>query len=196
VKLEHAFEVPASPQATLTLLLDAERVVPCLPGAELTEQVDERTWKSTMTVKLGPVSMDFLNDVQLVEVDEDRGYVRMEASGRDTRGKGGANATIESHLVPVEGGTRVEMNTDMRFSGQAAQLGRPSLVTDMSTKMVNQFADCLRAKLSAATPAEEAQAAEQHHKPISGLSLIISALVGAIGRLLGRGPKPRQGGSA
>jgi uncharacterized protein len=200
VKLEHAFEVPASPEATLALLLDAERVVPCMPGTELTEVVDERTWKAKMTVKLGPVGMDFLNDVKLVEVDEANGHVHMEASGRDTRGKGGANAQIDARVLPVDGGTRVEMSTDLRFSGQAAQLGRPSVVQDVSSKMVGQFAECLKGRLAAPAAteggAEAAPPPPPAQKPISGFSLFIAAIGGAIKRLFGRGPKARQGGSA
>jgi carbon monoxide dehydrogenase subunit G len=199
VKLEHAFEVPASPQATLKLLLDAERVVPCMPGAQLTEVVDEHHWKAKMTVKLGPVGMDFLNDVTLTEVDEAGGRVQMQATGRDTRGKGGASADIDANFVGVEGGTRVEMNTDLRFSGQAAQLGRPSVVQDVSTKLVGQFAECLKAQLAASTPEEAARAAEQARASqthISGLSLMWAAIKGALARLTGRGPKTQKGGSA
>ncbi len=196
MKLEHAFEVPASPQATLKLLLDAERVVPCMPGAELTEVVDDRHWKAKMTVKLGPVGMDLLNDVTLVEIDEAAGHVQIEATGRDTRGRGGANATIDANVVGTEGGTRVEMNTDLHFSGQAAQLGRPSVVHDVSSKMVGQFAECLKGQLAARTPEEAAQHAQAAPKHISGFSLFVTAITGAIARLFGRRPKTHKGGSA
>lgn len=198
MKLEHAFEVPASPEATLKLLLDAERVVPCMPGAQLTEVVDDRHWKAKMTVKLGPVGMDFLNAVTLAEVDEANGHVHMQATGRDTRGKGGASAEIDARFVQIEGGTRVEMSTDMHFSGQAAQLGRPSVVQDVSSKLLGQFAECLKGQLAAATPEEAADAVQkaQEQKHIFGLSLIIAAISGAIGRLFGRKPKTPQGGSA
>jgi uncharacterized protein len=195
LKLEHEFDVPASPKATMRVLLDAERVVPCMPGAQLTEVVDARTWKSTMAVKLGPVGMDFLNEVKLVEVDEDAGRVRMQANGRDTRGKGGANATIDAQLEPIESGTRVRMDTDLRFSGQAAQLGRPSVVKDVSTRLVDQFAECLRAQVSA-SPREAAAAVERSAKPIGGFSLMFSALGSAIKRLFGRGGDTRSGGSS
>ena len=69
MNLQHEFDVPGSPQATLELLLDAERVVPCLPGASLVEVADDGTWKTAMTVKLGPVVMEFANDVRIVEND-------------------------------------------------------------------------------------------------------------------------------
>jgi carbon monoxide dehydrogenase subunit G len=183
VKLSHAFEVPASPKATLETLLDPQRVVPCMPGAQLTEAVDDRTWKSTMTVRLGPVSMDFANLVKLVEVDEEAGRVHMEASGRESRGKGAAQADIVAVLVPVDGGTRVEIATDLRFSGQAAQLGRPSVVQGVSSKLVSQFAECLRTRLGAVPGAAEASEPPPQ-KPISGLSLIAAAGAGPVKRLL------------
>jgi uncharacterized protein len=186
VKLESAFEVPAAPKETLALLLDAERVIPCMPGAELVEVVDERTWKAKLTVKLGPVSMDFTNDVTVVEIDEEAGHVRLSVRGRDTRGKGGAEGTVDSHFVAMEGGgTRVEMVTDLHFSGQAAQLGRPAVVKDVSTKLVEQFAACLRAQLNT-SPEVAAAAVETAQKPISGFSLFLVAIKGMFRRLFGR----------
>jgi carbon monoxide dehydrogenase subunit G len=202
VKLEHAFDVPAPPEAALDMLLNAEQVVPCMPGAELTEVVDDRHWKAKMTVKLGPVGMDLLNDVKLLEVDRGAGTVKMETTGRDTRGKGGANAQIEARLTAIEGGTRIQMDTDIRFSGQAAQLGRPSVVQDVSSKLVGQFAECLRSRLDAAPDAQsegapgEPRPPPPRAKPISGLALFRIALKGWFARLFGRGNRTRQGGSA
>jgi carbon monoxide dehydrogenase subunit G len=196
MKLEHAFEVPASPEQTLALLLDAERVVPCMPGAILTEVVDERTWKAAMGVKLGPVGMSFLVDVTLLDRDESAHTVRLGVSGRDTRGKGGAEGTVDSVLSPAgAGGTRVEMTTDLRFSGQVAQLGRPGVVQDVSNKLVDQFAECIKAQLSA-SPEAAAAAVVEAQKPISGFSLAVAALASAIKRLLGRGDRREEGESA
>ena len=188
MKLEHAFEVPASPDQTMALMLDAERVVPCMPGATLKEVVDEGSWKAEMGVKLGPVGMQFLVDVKLLERDQAAHAVKLSLSGRDTRGKGGAEGTVDSRrLIALDGGgTRVEMATDLRFSGQAAQLGRPSVVQDVSNKLVDQFADCLKAQLSA-SPEQAAEAVQQAQKPISGFSLMVGALVASIKRVFGRG---------
>ena len=195
MKLEHAFDVPASPDQTMTLLLDAERVVPCMPGATLKEVVDEDTWKAEMGVKLGPVGMQFLVDVKLLERDQSAHVVKLGLSGRDTRGKGGAEGSVDSRLIGLDdGGTRVEMATDLRFSGQAAQLGRPSVVQDVSNKLVDQFADCLKARLSA-SPEQAPEAVQQAQKPISGLSLMVGALMASIKRLFGRGDG-RKGGEA
>jgi carbon monoxide dehydrogenase subunit G len=180
----------------MALMLDAERVVPCMPGATLTEVVDDSTWKAAMGVKLGPVAMQFLVDVRLLERDDGAHRVSLGLSGRDTRGKGGAEGTVVSQLAPVEGGgTRVEMATDLRFSGQVAQLGRPGVVQDVSNKLVGQFAECIRAQLSAA-PEEAAAAVVESQKPISGLSLAVAALVSSIRRLFGRRGGREKGESA
>jgi carbon monoxide dehydrogenase subunit G len=196
VKLEHAFEVAASPDQTMALMLDAERVVPCMPGATLKEIVEPDTWKAEMGVKLGPVGMQFLVDVKMLERDDEAHSVKLGVSGRDTRGKGGAEGLVDSRLVAVEGGgTRVEMATDLRFSGQAAQLGRPSVVQDVSNKLVGQFADCLKAQLSA-SPEQAAEAVQEAGKPVSGLSLMLSALVASIKRFFGRGGGRKEGETA
>jgi len=147
MKLQHEFDVPASPQATLALLLDAERVVDCMPGATLVEVTPDGTWKTTMAVRLGPVGMDFLNNVRIVEHDAEAGVVRLDISGRDKRGKGGADATVDARLESANGGTHVAMDTELRFSGQAAQLGRPGVIQDVSTRLVDQFAQSLRDRL-------------------------------------------------
>ena len=195
MKLEHSFEVPASPDQTLALLLDAERVIPCMPGAELKEVVDENTWKASMGVKLGPVGMQFLVDVKLLDRDDAAHRVTLGVSGRDTRGKGGAEGRVVSGLTAIDGGgTRVEMDTDLHFSGQVAQLGRPGVVQDVSNKLVDQFANCIKAQLSA-SPEEAAAAVTESQKPVSGLSLAVAALVSSIKRLFGRGGG-RQGGEA
>jgi uncharacterized protein len=195
VKLEHSFDVPASPDQTMAVLLDAERVVPCMPGATLKEVVDEDTWKAEMGVKLGPVGMQFLVDVKLLERDPQSHMVKLSLSGRDTRGKGGAEGSVDSRLTGLDdGGTRVEMATDIRFSGQAAQLGRPSVVQDVSNKLVNQFAECLKAQLSA-SPEQAAEAVQKAQKPISGFSLMVGTLVASVKRVFGRGDG-RKGGEA
>jgi carbon monoxide dehydrogenase subunit G len=156
MKLQHEFDVPASPAATLELLLDAERVVSCMPGATLVEVTDDGTWKTTMAVRLGPVGMDFLNDVSVVEQDNEAGTVRLSVRGRDKRGRGGVYAGVDAQLDGTDGGgTRVTMETNVTFSGQAAQLGRPAVIQDVSTRLVDDFARSIGAQLGAAAAAPE-----------------------------------------
>jgi len=198
MNLQHEFDVPASPQATLELLLDAQRVVSCMPGATLVDVTGDGTWKTTMAVKVGPVGMDFANEVRVVENDAVAGTVRLGVKGRDKRGKGGADATVDARLIPTDaGGTRVTMTADVRFSGQAAQLGRPSVIQDVSARLVDEFAKCIRAELGRSPSASDQSAASpvREPKPVSGLSLILAAVRGALARLIRNRPGLREKGA-
>jgi uncharacterized protein len=184
VKLENEFFVQASPEQAWALLTDVPRVIPCMPGAELTEVVDETTFKATMKVKLGPISLSFATDVELAETDDAARRVRMSANAREQRGRGGGQATIESTLAARDGGTLVTIVTDMALTGAVAQYGR-GIVQDVSSQLVRRFADCLEAQLLAA-PADGAGPATPPPvpaKPVSGLSLGLRAFARALGRL-------------
>lgn len=184
MRLENSFEVPAPPHAAWSLLMDVPRVVPCMPGAELTETVDESTWKATMSVKLGPIGLTFATDVKREEADEAARRVRLSASARELKGRGAAQATIESTLASLDGGTRVDIVTDLTMSGPVAQYGR-GMIEDVSSQLVTRFADCLKAQLVAIP--EEAQAAvAAQAKPVSGLSLAFGALGRAVARFFRR----------
>jgi uncharacterized protein len=185
VKLENSFEVPVPPEKAWNLLMDVPRVIPCMPGAELTETVDDSSWKATMTVKLGPIGLQFATDVTREEADPAARRARLSARAREMRGRGAGQATINSSLTQVEGGTRVYIVTDMTLSGAVAQYGR-GLVEDVSGRLVSSFADCLSRQLTAETSeAAEAAVAEQA-KPVSGLRHGVAAFGRSIGRLLGR----------
>jgi uncharacterized protein len=180
VKLENSFEVPASPEEAWALLMDVPRIIPCMPGATLDETVDDSHWKATMAVKLGPISLSFITDVTREEEDESARRAKLSAKAREARGRGNAQATIESTLTSLNGGTRVDIVTDLQLAGAVAQYGR-GLVEDVSSQMVSKFADCLKKQL-AASP-EEAAAVEAQSRPVSGLRLGLGALWRSLGRL-------------
>ena len=197
--IENSFEVPGTPKQTMDMLLNAERVVPCMPGAELVEIVDDRNWRAKMRVRLGPVGMDFDNKIELTEVDEAAGIVRMNVSGRDTRGKGGADGTVEARFAAHGAGTKVDMTTDLRFSGQAAQLGRPNVVQDVSSKLIGDFASCLGQQMTHQAAADAAESdgdpatvappppPTPSAKPLSAFSVLMAAITGAIKRMFNKG---------
>ncbi|MBI2684516.1 MAG: SRPBCC family protein [Actinobacteria bacterium] len=193
MKIQNSFDVVGEPGDVMRMLLDAEQVVPCMPGAQLVEIVDDNVWLTKMRVKLGPVGMDFDNRVQIESIDEAAGTARMLISGRDSRGKGGAEGSVDAVFEAIDGGqTRVTMDTDLRFSGQAAQLGRPNVVQDVAGKMVDQFAACLGSRMALSVPAGGDQGAAEapppppSAKPISGFSILLAAIVGVIKRLFRR----------
>jgi uncharacterized protein len=170
MQLENSFEVAASRETAWNLLMDVPRVVPCMPGAQLTETVDESNWKAKVSVKLGPIALEFAADVARTEVDTADNRVVLTTNARELRGRGGAQARIESRLTELgPSQTRVDVLTDLSLSGSVAQYGR-SIVHDVAGQMVGKFADCLQKQLVGSE--EEAQAAvEQASKPVSGLSL-------------------------
>ncbi|HET8606895.1 MAG TPA: SRPBCC family protein [Gaiellaceae bacterium] len=169
MRLENSFEVPASPERAWALLLDVPRVVPCMPGAELTETVDDAHWKAQVQVKFGPVALTFAADVSREAVDEAARSITLVTKARETKGRGAAGATIESSLAPAAEGTRVTVVTDLQLSGAAAQFGGP-VVKDVAAQMTRQFADCLQGQLG------EEPAPAQSTRPISGLSLLLRSL--------------------
>ncbi len=186
MRLENSFEVPAPPERAWELLMDVPRVIPCMPGTELTETVDDSRWKAKMTVKLGPMSFAFATDVSREEIDEAARRARLSANARETRGRGGGRATIESTLVPLDGGTRVEIVTDLALSGALAQYGR-GMVEDVSSRLVTSFADCLERELTTEPAGAELRPAEQPAaKPISAASLALGVLRSRIRSLIDR----------
>jgi carbon monoxide dehydrogenase subunit G len=184
VKLENSFEVTGSPEAAWDLLMDVPRVIPCMPGAELVETVDESHWKAKMRVKLGPISLSFLTDVMREEVDEAGRRVVLAARAREERGRGAATATIESWLASAEGRTQVTTVTDLALTGKAAQFGR-GLVQDVSAQLLESFADCLEQQLVTQPEGLSVAAAAlepEPPRPVSGLSLGAAAMRNMLAR--------------
>jgi uncharacterized protein len=189
MRLENSFEVPAPPEAAWELLMDMPRVIPCMPGAQLDETVDDSNWKATVQVKLGPISLSFATDVKREEADATARRTKLSARAREKRGRGAAQAAIESSLAAVNGGTRVDLVTDLSLTGAVAQYGR-GIVGDVSSQLVTSFAECLQAQLTAA-PAHAQAATEAQVEPVRGLSLGFAAVGRSVGRffqrLFGRG---------
>lgn len=202
MELENTLQFTAPPPTVWDFLLDLERVTPCMPGAELKELVDERTWKGNVKVKVGAVSLAYDATVVVAERDDEARRVVLEAKAREMRGRGMANATIRSAVEPEgESGTRVDMNTDLTVSGPVAQFGR-GMIADVSKRLADEFATCLEARLAApatAEPAGEAAAGEgtaptptgpsepaPAAKPVGGIRLALWALARAVGRQLAR----------
>ena len=184
MKLENSFEVPAPPEQAWALLMDVPRIIPCMPGAKLDETIDDAHWKATMAVKLGPISLSFITDVAREEEDVSARRAKLSAKAREARGRGNAQATIESSLTPQNGGTRVDIVTDLQLAGAVAQYGR-GLVEDVSSQLVTKFADCLKTQL-AASPEEAAAAVEAQSRPVGGLRLGLGALWRSLGRIFRR----------
>ncbi len=190
--IENEFQVPASIDRAWAYLLDVEQIAPCAPGAELTEVVDDHTWRAKINLKLGPIALSFAGTVTVAERDEANHRVVLKAQGQEQKGKGAANATVTSWLEPggADGATSVKMQADITLTGTVAQLSR-GLLPDVSARLTNQFADCLRDHLTATEAAPAATSTtsprpQQRPEAIGGIRLGLYAIVRAIGRFFGR----------
>ena len=150
MRLEQSFEVPVPVAQAWGVLLDLERIAPCMPGASLTS-FDGTAFTGTVKVKLGPISLSYKGNGRITEQDEAGRRIALVASGQDSRGAGGASARITAVLHDQGGtATQVRVIADLDIAGKAAQFGR-GLIADVSTKLVKQFAQCL-ADTIATTP--------------------------------------------
>ena len=146
MKLANELTVPAPIEEAWAVMLDVERVAPCLPGASI-DSTEGDEYRGTMKIKLGPISSSFQGTLRIEEADEAAHRAVLSARARDSRGQGTAAATITSTMSPAEGGgTHVAVETELRVTGPAASFGR-GVMQDVSAKLMGQFADCLAAEM-------------------------------------------------
>lgn len=145
MELINDFHVAAPIETAWTVLTDIERIAPCMPGAQLTE-VDGTVFSGTVKVKVGPITAQYRGKASFLEKDDTTHRAVIDASGRDTRGAGNANAIITAQLTADGEGTLVEINTNLKVTGKVAQFGR-GVMADISEKLLGQFAECLAGKL-------------------------------------------------
>ena len=157
MKLENQFSIPVPAADAWRVLLDLERIAPCMPGAQL-QEVEGDEYRGTVKVKVGPITAQYKGVARVVEADEGAHRVVIQAEGRDTRGQGNASATITATLAGDGDGTRVRVDTDLNVTGKVAQFGR-GVMADVSTKLLGQFVDCVGTTVLAADAAPAASAA-------------------------------------
>jgi carbon monoxide dehydrogenase subunit G len=161
MKLENEFTVDVPVEEAWNVLLDLERVTPCLPGAALTEESGDE-YKGTIKVSLGPITQEYEGTVRIEEADESERRAVIKADGQDTHGQGTASAAITSTLHEENRGesTRVHVETDMQITGRAAQFGR-GVQQDVAEKLLSQFAECLENEIVGGGAEEPEQQAEE-----------------------------------
>ena len=159
IPIEKQFVIHAARRDVWAFLTDPSKVAGCLPGAAITEQVDERTHAGTIAVKVGPVSARYKGTVRFERLDEKEGVAEIAAAGQDVRGKGGADMRMTSRVVergPTE--TEVTVSSSVNITGILAQFGR-GIVQDVSDQMFQQFTGAMRAALESAPDRAGADAA-------------------------------------
>jgi uncharacterized protein len=157
MEFENEFEVQAPLEQVWETMLDVERVAPCVPGAEVLERTGDDAYSVGIKVKVGPVSMQYRGQVEIVSKDPEQHRAVMSARARESRGQGTATAQVEMHLSGEDGTTRGTIATEVALSGRAAAMGQ-SVIQEVSGKIVDQFAENLAAMLGGAQEAPPAAA--------------------------------------
>jgi carbon monoxide dehydrogenase subunit G len=146
------FELGAPVEAAWAYLLDVPKIAHCVPGASLTDVIDDKTYAGKVEVKLGPIGVSYKGRIMIESMDAATHTVHVKAQGAETRGRG-ASATVTAQLQPSEKGTSVVMTTDLAVSGVVAQFGRTGIMQEVAQRMAQRFASCVDQELKTATPA-------------------------------------------
>ena len=179
MEFDNTLEVPLPPDEAFKVLLDIKRIAACLPGAELTEVVDETTYRGKVSVRLGPVVLSLVGQATLEEIDHANHRARMKTHGADSKGRGGTDSVIDFRLEPTGAGTKVLIHSDVKLSGSIAQYGRGAgMIQSVASQLIGQFGDALKAQIeqSRSHPAGDVNAIPVPGKPISGVSVLGKAL--------------------
>jgi carbon monoxide dehydrogenase subunit G len=199
MEFDNSFEVPLPPAQAWPVLMNIQGIAPCMPGAQLTEVIDDKTYKGNIAVRLGPVALTFAGTVKFEDVNDANHTARVRAQGSDAKGRGSAQAAATFRLEPTSGGSKVLVHTDLTLSGAVAQYGRGvGMIQATASALMTQFANNLKAQIGLSSPAPTAAAAPADApaspplaaKPISGFSLMARVLWESILKLFTGRPRP------
>ena len=151
MQLENSFGVGAPPDRVFAYLLDVNKVVGCVPGAEISEVVDPTTFKGKVKIKVGPITVAYSGIARIVNRNDADRSATLEADGRETTGPGSARAKALMTVEAGGDGSVVKIVTDYSIAGRVAQFGR-GVMEDVSRRIVNDMAACIKANLEAAEP--------------------------------------------
>lgn len=154
MKLENSFTIPVSVDDAWKVLLDIERIAPCVPGATITAHEGD-DYRGTMKVKLGPVSLTYNGSLKFRSRDEEAKVAVIEGSARETRGNGNAKAAVTCRLVGKDDSTDVFVETELDITGKPAQFGR-GVFAEVAGTLIGKFADNLADEITASATVEAA----------------------------------------
>jgi uncharacterized protein len=164
MKFENTFAVDAPIDEVYATLLDVERVAPCVPGAEVLEKTGDNAYQVAIKVRVGPISMTYRGNVEIVERDDANHRAVMRARARETRGQGTADARVDLNLAQEGETTNGTMVADVQLAGRAAAMGR-GVIQDVSAKLVSTFSQNLETMLAGGGAAEPEAAATTEPEP-------------------------------
>jgi uncharacterized protein len=197
-KIAERFEVHAPVERVWQYLTDPASVVQCLPGAELLESHDDRTFAGQIKVKVGPLSMSYKGKGSFTEVNDQTHTVRMVGDARELGGSGSTKVTMVSIVTALEGGgSQVSVDADISLVGRIVQFGR-GMIEEVSRQMFRQFAACVKSRLETTeeppgamnttdeNPVDSSNTASPETEAVSAASLGFRALWAIIARFFGR----------
>ena len=154
VTLKDAFQLEAPRQLVWELLSNPYSIVPCLRGAQITEQTGERSYRGAITMKVGPVSTGFKGDIDITEMDAASGTLALVGRGKGAMGRGQASMNLKGVLLDAgENLTQVDFTMTLSISGKLAQFGS-RLIGDVSKRVLAQFVDCFRVRVRKAVDSD------------------------------------------
>ena len=191
--INKTFQIERPIKEVWDFLSDPNKIVTCVPGAQLTEKIDDTNYKGTVTMKIGPVSTSFNGQITLASIDESSHTMEIVGKGVDTKGKGSANMVLSGNLVDNgDQTTEVTNNMDISITGKLAQFGS-RMIVDVSDQVFKQFLSNFRGQLEASADASSASANDpdeppvvQEAAPINAVSLFFSSIWASILRLFGK----------
>jgi carbon monoxide dehydrogenase subunit G len=190
MQLENSFTVGAPPERVFAYLLDVNKIVGCVPGAELSEVVDPNTFKGKVKIKVGPITVAYNGTARIADRNPTEHSATLEAEGRETTGPGSARAKAFMSVTVDPAGSLVKIVTDYSVAGRVAQFGR-GVMEDVSRRIVNEMAACIKTNVEAGEPASGsggsagpgasqsasvAPAAPATAKPVNAFGLLFSVL--------------------
>jgi carbon monoxide dehydrogenase subunit G len=177
LKIAKTFQAPEPVEKVWAILSDPRKVATCVPGAQITEQIDEKTYKGTIKVKVGPSVTDYAGEVQIVRLDAENHEIEILGKGQDVRGRGSASMRMTGKLRALDhGGTEVVSESEITVVGILAQMGS-RVITEVSNIMFGEFVKNFQARLkSSGDPAAQTGAADV--APIKATSLAWQATKG------------------
>jgi uncharacterized protein len=182
--IKNDFEVAEPVDKVWQFFADIPQVAACLPGAELTDDLGNESYKGRVAVRMGPVRLQFAGTAEITERDEGGKRVVVHASGAEEKGRGQASMVVTATLAQAGRGTRVAVTQDLQLSGAAAQYGR-GMISDVTAVLMRDFSVNLQRRIAAAqrgeSPAQLAAAGEA-----KGLTLGLRAALMALRRVFRR----------
>jgi carbon monoxide dehydrogenase subunit G len=194
--IKNEFEVAEPAEKVWQFFGNIPQVAACLPGAELTEDLGDDSYKGKVAVRMGPVRLQFAGTADIKDRDETAKRIVVHAAGADEKGRGQASMTVTATLVRAGRGTRVGVSQDLQLSGAAAQYGR-GMITDVTAVLMRDFSANMQDRIGRLERGETAEqiAAASAAAPASGLTLGLRAVRMALTRVFRRFFLPYQAAS-